>query len=205
MQVKELARVVLFTYNRLWHTQQTVEALRNNRLADKSELFIFSDGHKKNEERKVEEVRHYIRRIKGFKNITIVERDKNWGLAENIIDGVTRLVNEYGKVIVLEDDMVTSPLFLKYMNDALNMYRDEEQVASIHGYIYPIQNLPENFFIRGADCWGWATWKRAWNIFEPDGKKLLDELKSRKLEYEADFNGTYPFTQMLEDQISVKK
>ncbi len=129
----KLAPIVLFTYNRLQHTKQTVEALQRNELAKESYLFVFSDGAKKDfDAQKVEEVRKYLKTINGFKNVTVIEREKNWGLANNIIDGVTQIVNEYGKIIVLEDDLVTSPGFLKYMNEALDMYADEERVASIH-------------------------------------------------------------------------
>ena len=107
-----LAPIVLFTYNRLWHTQQTVEALQKNELANESELFIYSDAPKnENAIEKVTQVREYIKSIDGFKKITIIEREKNWGLANSIIDGVTKIVNEYGKIIVLEDDLVTSPFF----------------------------------------------------------------------------------------------
>lgn len=197
--------IILFVYNRPWHTRQTVEALQKNDLASESELFIFSDGPKNEKAQEgVEEVRKYLRSVKGFKNIHIIEREKNLGLANNIIDGVTKIVNEYGRVIVLEDDLVTSPGFLRYMNEGLELYADEEKVASIHGYIYPLKHperLPETFFIRGADCWGWATWARAWKYFEPDGKKLLEELKRKKLTKEFDFNGAYPYTKMLIDQI----
>jgi len=201
----QLAPIALFTYNRPQHTKQTVEALHKNLFAEQSNLFIFSDGPKtEKDEPKVKEVREYLKTIKGFKNIEIIERDKNWGLANNIIDGVTKIVNEYGKIIVLEDDLVTSPYFLRFMNEALEMYRDEPNVASIHGYIYSIDELPETFFIRGADCWGWATWKEKWAIFEPDGQKLLDEVKKRGLQKEADFNGSYGFTDMLKDQIKGK-
>ena len=196
---------MLFVYNRPDHTKQTVEALQKNELAKDSELFIYSDAAKnENVEAKVNEVRKYIKTINGFNNITITERDKNWGLANSIIDGVTKIVNEYGKIIVLEDDLVTSPYFLKFMNEALEMYKDDLKVASIHGYIYPIDDLPEVFFIKGADCWGWATWKNKWDVFESNGQNLLDELKSRKLEKEADFNNSIDFTKMLKDQIQEK-
>ena len=87
------------------------------------------------------------------------------------------------------------------MNEALDIYEDESQVISIHGYIYPINGLPETFFIKGADCWGWATWKRGWDIFEADGQKLLNELKKRKLQKEANFNNSYGYVEMLESQI----
>jgi len=205
MTFVNLAPIVLFVYNRPWHTQQTVEALQKNKLASESELFIYSDDAKNDDARvSVDEVRKYIDNITGFKKITVIKRDKNWGLSNSIIDGVTKIVNEYGRIIVLEDDLVTSPYFLKFMNEGLTMYENEDKVASIHGYIYPIDNLPNTFFIKGADCWGWATWKRAWDIFESNGEKILDELKSRRLEKEADFNNSYGFTQMLKDQIKGK-
>jgi len=203
-----LSPIILFVYNRPWHTRQTVEALKQNELASESELFVYSDGPKNAQaEPLVKEVREYLKTVDGFKKVTIIEREKNYGLAANIIDGVTNIVDEYGRVIVLEDDLVTSPGFLRYMNEGLDMYENEEKVASIHGYIYPLKHpekLPETFFIRGADCWGWATWSRAWKYFEPDGQKLLTELQSRKLMKEFDFGGSYPYTRMLKDQIEGK-
>lgn len=201
-----LAPIVLFVYNRPWHTQQTVKALQNNNLADESILYIFSDGAKNDTEiENVEKVREYIKTIDGFKHITILERDKNYGLANSIISGVTEIVNRYGKIIVLEDDLVTSKYFLSFMNGALEFYKDESKVISIHGYIYPIKSdLPGTFFIKGADCWGWATWKRGWDIFEAEGKKLLDELKDKNLEKEFDINGSYAYTKMLSEQVTKK-
>ena len=197
-----LAPIILFVYNRLTHTCQTIEALKKNILANKSDLIIFSDAPKSEVQTKaVRELREYIHQIEGFKSITIIERDKNWGLANSIIDGVTSVVNQYGRVIVLEDDLVTSPYFLQYMNDGLNIYEKNEDVASIHGYVYPIEGQPEIFFLRGADCWGWATWKDQWAVFEPDGAKLLDELKRKKLINRFDFNDTYAYSKMLADQI----
>ncbi len=198
-----LAPIVLFVYNRLWHTQQTVAALQKNELAAESELFIYSDGPKhRRDEEQVKAVREYIRTVNGFKRVTVIERDRNFGLAENIIDGVTAVVHQYGRIIVLEDDIVTSACFLTFMNQALNLYEHDENVASIHGYIYPIAGLPDTFFIRGADCWGWGTWQRAWDIFEADGAKLLITLKQRGLSHAADFNGCYGYTRMLKDQIA---
>lgn len=199
------APIVLFVYNRLWHTKKTIEALQENTLARDSELYIYSDSSKThNDKQAVSEVREFLSSINGFKTITIIEREENYGLANSIIDGVTTIVERFGKVIVLEDDLVTSPYFLQYMNDALMLYESDKSVASIHGYIYPIEGLPECFFIRGADCWGWATWKRAWDIFESDGQILLQKLITRKLQNEVDFNGSYQYTKMLEDQIAGK-
>jgi len=201
-----LSPIVLFVYNRKEHTKKTVEALQQNSLAKESDLFVFSDGAKKPENQKdVEDVRNYIKSIDGFKKIKIFESEKNLGLAKSIINGVTKIVNEYGKVIVLEDDIVTSKYFLEYMNRGLDIYEKDEQVISIHGYIYPIEEkLPETFFIKGADCWGWATWKRGWDLFESDGKKLLAELKEKKLIKEFDFSGSFPYSNMLKAQIAGK-
>lgn len=198
--------IILFVYNRLWHTQQTVEALKKNELAKESELFIFSDGPKSEADReKVLVVRNYIKSISGFNKITIIERKQNLGLSQSIISGVTEIVSTYRRIIVLEDDMATSPYFLKFMNEALEFYKNEEKVISIHGYIYPVKaKLPDTFFLRGADCWGWATWKRGWDLFEPDGQKLLHELKEKKLQKRFDINGAYPYTKMLKDQIKGK-
>ena len=197
--------IVLFVYNRPEHTRKTLNALQKNDLASESELFIYSDAPKSYDVRNsVIEVRELIKQIKGFKKVTIIEREKNLGLAASIIDGVTTIINKFGKIIVLEDDLVTSPYFLRYMNDGLNIYKNENQVASIHGYIYPIEGLPDSFFIRGADCWGWATWKRAWDIFEPDGQKLLDELLMKGLENQVNFNNSYEYSKMLKDQIKGK-
>jgi hypothetical protein len=203
-----LAPIALFVYNRLEHTKKTVEALQKNNLATESELFVFSDSWKSEEGRaRVEEVRTYIKTISGFKKVEVVERNENFGLAKSIISGVTELVSKYGKVIVLEDDLVTSPYFLKYMNEALDMYTDNNEIISIHGYMYPIKSIysvPGTSFIKGADCWGWATWKRGWDLFEKNGQKLLDELESKNLTTEFDFAGSYPFTHMLEGQIAGK-
>lgn len=198
-----LAPIALFTYNRLHHTRLTIEALAANELAPESDLYVFSDAPRSEAHREaVREVREFIGSVRGFRTITLVEREENLGLARSIIDGVTRLTDERGSVIVLEDDLLTSPFFLRYMNDALTLYRDDEQVISIHGYVYPLkERVPELFFIRGADCWGWATWKRGWELFQHDGTALLAELRKRKLERAFNFDNSYPYIKMLESQV----
>ena len=201
----QIAPIVLFAYNRPWHLDQTVEALRQNELAGLSDLVIYSDGPKHSADQlKVEEVRKYIHTIEGFKSVKIIQRQKNYGLASSIITGVTETIDQYGRIIVLEDDLVTSPYFLRYLNEALNYYEKEDRVISIVGYIYPVEGLPETFFLRGTDCLGWATWKRGWDLFEADGQKLLAELKKRNLTKPFDYNGAYPYTKMLMHQIQGK-
>jgi hypothetical protein len=201
-----LAPIALFVYNRPSHTQRTIEALKGNLLAGDSDLVVFSDGAKNTQDAVgVNEVRSYLKSISGFKTTRIVARDHNFGLADSIIDGVTEVVNEYDKVIVLEDDLLTSKYFLTFINQGLDKYQNTDRVVSIHGYVYPVkESLPETFFLKGADCWGWATWKRGWDVFEKDGEKLLVQLKERGLAQEFDFNHSYPFTQMLRDQIAGK-
>lgn len=198
-----LAPIILFVYNRLGYTHQTIESLKKNDLAKESELFIYSDAPKwKKDKKPVSEVREYIRTINGFKSITIKENQINKGLAASVTTGVTEIIEKYGKAIILEDDLELSPFFLKYMNDALNVYEAEEDIISIHGYVYPVKKrLPETFFLRGADCWGWATWKRGWKLYEDDAEKLLSEISERNLEREFDFNGSYDYTKMLNQEI----
>lgn len=200
----QLAPIVIFVYNRPEHTRQTVEALQKNELAAESDLFIFSDAPKKPEANAaVQEVRDYIRAIGCFKSVSIVERTENLGLANSIIDGVTRLCEEYGKIIVLEDDLVTSPYFLRYMNDALDFYKSEEKVISIHGYMFPVaEDMPETFFLCDPGCWGWATWKRGWDLFESDGNKLRMLLKKGGFEQEFNFSDSYDYMEMLDSQIA---
>ena len=204
-----LAPVILFVYNRPEHTERTLEALMQNELATQSDLFIIADGPKQgaSEEvlKEISRVKAVINKKKWCKKVTIIESEINKGLAESVIEGVTKIVNEFGKVIVLEDDMITSPYFLRFMNDALNVYESDNDVVCISGYIYPVKGkLPETFFIKGADCWGWATWKRGWNDFEKDGKKLLNEIENKKLNSEFDFDNSYKYTQMLRDQVNGK-
>lgn len=201
-----LSPIVLFVYNRHEHTRRTVEALQKNIFADQSELFVFSDGPKNIDDAiDVQKVREYVRTIKGFKKVEVLEKSKNLGLAKSIIDGVTYIVYKFGKIIILEDDLISSKHFLQYMNDALDFYQNEERVVSIHGYTYPVKEiLPETFFLKGAGCWGWATWKRGWDLFEPDGKKLLEQLKNKGAVKEFNFGNSYHFYQMLERQVQGK-
>ncbi|WGL63768.1 glycosyltransferase [Pseudomonas sp. CW003PS] len=171
-----LVPVILFVYNRPWHTRQTIDSLKKNELADSTELIVFSDAPKNEKaESQVKEVRDYLKTIEGFKSVKIIEREHNWGLAASIIDGVTEVVNEYGKVIVLEDDIVTSPVFLQYMNQALDFYADKKDIWHISGWSYPIESegLGDAFLWRGMNCWGWATWSDRWKHFKKDPEGLI--------------------------------
>ena len=200
------APILLFVYNRPEHTRRCIESLLKNSLASESSLFIYADGAKDSTlQEAVNEVRNYIRTIQGFKQITLMERSENWGLARNIINGVTTQVNRYGKVIVLEDDLVVAPYFLQFMNDALEVYKNEPRVGHIQACDFTQDSsLPATFLIKWTGSWGWATWDRAWKHFNPNGNELLQELEERKLTHVFDFNGKYGFTRMLRRQIEGK-
>jgi len=198
------APVALFAYMRPEHLRVTVESLRANPEAAGTELMVFCDAPKRAEHADgVAAVRDFAATIDGFASVRVVQRERNFGLAASIIDGVTRLTESHGRVIVVEDDLMLSRHFLRYMNEGLDLYAADDQVASLHGYCYPVQEvLPETFFLRGADCWGWATWQRAWAHFRSDGTALLQELQRRGLCREFDYDDQYGFTRMLRDQIA---
>ena len=171
------APIVLFVYNRPWHTRQTLNSLLRNELAKDSDLIVFSDAPKSPDVAMlVTEVRSLLKGITGFKSVRIIERDNNWGLSKSIIEGVTEVVNRYGKVIVLEDDIVTSPSFLQFMNQALDYYEKENRVWHISGWTYPIdtEGLGDAFLWRFMNCWGWATWADRWINFEKNPQRLIE-------------------------------
>jgi len=181
--MQNFAPIALFVYNRPKHTERTLKFLKQNELAAESRLFIFSDGAKSAEdEANVQEVRELLKNIDGFKSVEIIERKENMGLANAVIAGVSRLVKDYKQVIVFEDDLVSSPYTLTYFNEALNKYRNEERVMHIGAYMYQLKenNLPESFFYRAATSWGWATWDRAWQHFNPDINQLIAQFDAKK-------------------------
>ena len=197
-----LAPIALFVYNRPEHTRRTLKFLQQNLLADESRLYVFSDAAKgTSNEIAVNEVRELIKTISGFKTTKIIERNENLGLANSIISGVSQLVKDYGKVIVFEDDLLSSPYTLKYFNDALKHYENEEKVMHISAYMYPLagaDKLPDTFLYRAAHSWGWATWERAWVNFNPDIADLMQRFTKEKVR-DFSIDGTMNFwKQMLE-------
>ena len=195
---------MFFCYKRPEHTRRSLESLAQNELAEASELFIFCDGAKKSEDLKaVTQVRRVVKDRQWCGQVHIIEREQNFGLADSIIQGVTEIINIHGKIIVLEDDMITSRYFLNFVNDALDLYEKEEKIACVSGFCHPIP-INDTYFIRGAEIWGWGTWKRAWDLFEPDAGKLFQELKSQNLTHRFDMDGTFPCTRILRDQMDGK-
>ncbi|HFN5910489.1 TPA: hypothetical protein ACHGG4_004530 [Escherichia coli] len=178
------APVILFVYARYDHTKKTIEALVDNYHAAETDLIIYSDfcSHEKDKEN-VEKVRAYIRTISGFKSVTIIERLSNYGLAKNIIEGVTEVCKRYDRVIVLEDDLITSRYFLKYMNHALRRYELNLDVWHVSGWTYPIKlNSDDNSFLwRVMNCWGWATWSNRWQYFEKEPSLIISEWDAKRI------------------------
>lgn len=199
-----LAPIILFCYNRPWHVEQTLIALSKNELADQSVLYIYCDGPKENatEEQieKIKEVRKVVRKENWCKEVHIVEVEKNKGLADSIIGGVTDVVNKYGRVVVLEDDIITSKGFLNYMNDALTAYIEEPSVMHISAYMYPHKcNLPSTFFYQVPyPGGGWATWKRAWDLYNNNTEELYNRWKDRWDEFDW-FGGNYLSKQLIDN------
>lgn len=201
-----LAPIALFVYDRPEHVKKTIETLAANTGAPESELFIFSDGPKSHNADQVEKVRRLIGRIDGFKRIEIIKQDNNLGLAQSIISGVSGLVSRYGKVIVVEDDLILSKYFLAFMNDALTLYENDDAVMHVSGWIPAADTgaLPETFFYNKASCWGWATWVRAWRHFNGDAEFLYREIKKRGKMKEFNLDDSAEFSRQLEKNISGK-
>ncbi|PHC41187.1 sugar transferase [Bacillus toyonensis] len=202
----KLAPIVLFVYNRPEHTRKTIKSLQENKLSSESELFIFSDAPRnENDIEDVKMVRDVINEINGFKNITVIKAEHNRGLANSVINGITEIINKYGTVIVLEDDLITSPNFLSYMNESLNFYSENLNVWSISGYTPDIK-FPEGYndeiylSLRGCS-WGWATWKHQWDLVDWNVSDY-DSFKS-SLEKRRKFNmGGNDLSYMLDDQMA---
>lgn len=183
--MSSFAPIALFVYNRPNHTRQTVESLQKNKLAKESDLFIFADGAKAEKDKEaVQQVADYITTVDGFKSVTIVKQEKNLGLANSIIGGVTRLSESYGKFIAFEDDLICSPHTLTYLNDALERYKNEERIFHICASMHPIKvedDMPETFLYRAPHSCGWASWKRAWDKFNPDIDDLMSQFDEQKI------------------------
>jgi len=206
--MQKLAPIVLFVYNRPWHTKKTIEALKKNNLASQSILYIFSDGPKSDDDEiTVNEVRDYIKNINGFYDIIIKQRKENYGLANSVIDGVSEILNNDDKVIVLEDDIETAPKFLQFMNDALSFYENDNSIYTISGYTYPV-NIPQNyeldvFISRRSSSWGWATWKNRWCNSRWDRDAFKPIVSDKNIQKEFNLAGE-DLTPMLIKQLNNK-
>ncbi|MCX2716542.1 hypothetical protein OQH61_02205 [Helicobacter sp. MIT 21-1697] len=191
-----LAPIVLFAYNRPIHLQQTIKSLIANPLSKKSHLFIYADGIKENatieSKQAVSKVQDYIQSLKSlnttqkfFNSITIKHAKHNLGLADSIINGTSEIMHQFGRAIILEDDIVTSPVFLDYMNASLEQYKNKHKVWSISGWSYPIEvsGLGDCYFWRIPHCWGWASWNDRWIHFKRDTSWALKNFDKKDIDY----------------------
>lgn len=197
-----LAPIVLFAYNRPDHLRRTLAGLQTCKQSCDSKLYVFSDAPRCPEHRQgVDEVRILLQSISGFSEVEVICRETNLGLGKSIIDGVSMVCARHGRVIVLEDDLVVAPGFLRYMNAALDRYADVPPVMQVSGYMFPVStqlDCEETFLCRMATSWGWATWSRAWTCFEPDAKKLLAFMDNELMKVKFDLQGAYPYLRDLE-------
>jgi GT2 family glycosyltransferase len=204
------APLALFIYNRPHYLKRTLESLSKNELISETELFVYCDGPKENvsddDLKKIEECREIVKQINWVKKKTIIERESNMGLGESVIAGVTEVIQKHKRIIVLEDDVITSPFFLKFVNSALVMYEQDKQVFSIGtwNYFATSRKIPDCFFLPVTDTIAWATWSDRWGEFEPDPVKLLEQIDSKGLKESFNLFGNYDFYTMLKNQIAGK-
>lgn len=196
-----LAPIALFAYNRPGHFAQTLRNLKANTLAKESVLHIFCDNGPKGEQDSINKVRDLALNITGFKEVHTHFAEVNTGLANSIINGVSKILDTYGRIIVLEDDLLTSPYFLDYMNQGLIFYEKNEHVAMIHGHFFNIPYNKDYFLLRKMGSWGWGTWKRSWQEINFDAKELRYQLAESGNITEFNINGSYNFSKMLQNFI----
>jgi len=200
-----LAPICLFVYNRPSHTLETLKALKESKLSDLSDLYIFCDGPKPGasieDKEKISKVREVIRKDKWCKNIIIIESEKNKGLADSIISGVTKVINKHGSVIVLEDDLLSGKCFLQYMNDALKKYQNNSNIVQISGYSFPVKKLSHNhstYCLPIISTWGWATWETAWKKVDFSTENIsIKNIEKKKF----NFYNSYPYLDLLKNHI----
>ena len=196
-----LCPVAVFAYKRPSHLERAIEGLKSNKESVNTDLYIFCDGAKKHEDiDDVLGVRKYANCVQGFRSITVVLREKNLGLSESIITGVTSICEKHGCVAVVEDDIIVSKYFLRWINSAIIEFWDEPKVVSVGCFVFPqSEKLQEFFFLSVPDCWGWAVWQRSWSNFNKDANDLIDKIENGGLAQKFDFGGAYAYTNMLKE------
>ncbi len=201
--------ILIFAFNRPNKLLATLNALSLNNESKNSNLYIYCDGYPKNisyeEEKQIILTREIAKNESRFNQVKVIEVSENQGLANSVIKGINYVTSFSNKLIILEDDIITSNYFLKFMNDALTLYEYDQNVASICGYWYPTRKInSETFFLRCSSSWGWGTWRRAWDKFEIDGEILKNKILKNNLKHSFDLDGTVNYFNMLEDQIRQK-
>ena len=202
-----IAPVALFVYNRPEHTAKVLEQLRKNFLASETTVFVFGDGPKAgaspDDHDKIKSVRDVVKSATGFREIKSFFSNENRGIGRSMISGISQVLSEHDRIIVLEDDILTAPNFLNFCNQSLDKYSDDENVIHISGFMYPLESiLPDTFFLPSVACWGWATWARAWKFYEADTSILLEKIDAAGKEDSFDLGKTYPYYELLQRQLN---
>ena len=198
--------ICIFAYKRPDHLKRVLDALAANAPAACLPLIVYVDGPRGvSDQASVAETTRVAEQATGFVSVEVRSSPENLGLYRSLTGGISEILTEYESIIVLEDDILTSPHFLQFMLDGLELYQDSPEVGSITGYTPPIRKeLPETFFLRGADCWGWATWRDCWALYRHDAKAMAREIRDRGLARDFDLLGHYPYLAMLEGRAAGK-
>ena len=205
MSVENLhSPVAVFAFNRPEKLYSCLQSLEMAHGSEFTSVHVFIDGQRHAQEKStVDDVESIARQEWHFGEIRITRSSLNLGLAKSILQGIDYMFEDFETLIVVEDDLEVARNFLTFMNDGLLKYVHAPQVCSIQGYTYPgLQREHNCFFLRGADCWGWATWKDRWIDFQRDSKVLQTRISDGNLERSFDLDGSYPYMQMLRDNQS---
>ncbi len=194
MNLPECAPIALFVYKRPKALEAVLEALEKNALFKHTQIYVFCDGPRAEESSEVLEdifaSRNILEDWQACADLTIIENSENLGLYNQIPRGISHVLDRHNRVIVLEDDILVSPFFLDYMNDALTLYSETDEVMQVSGFMFDVDiTLPETFFYNVNSCWGWGTWKRAWQHYVNDPTNLLKQLTKIENFSPYDFNG----------------
>lgn len=196
--------IVVFAYNRVEHLKKTINALLLCEEAKHSDFFLFCDGYKSSV-KEIQNVRDYANEIDGFKSTTIINSEINLGLAASIVNGVTLVLKKYDAVIVLEDDLVVSTKFLKYMNESLDYYKNNDLVWHISGWSYPgLVSAKDVFCWRVMNCWGWGTWKEKWIHFNKEPLRITNNWTKDQIN-KFNLDGYYDFYNQITQNATGKK
>jgi len=198
------APIAIFAFRRPEHTARLIRSLLANPEARASRIYAFCDGARRQEDAPLVARTRQVIAEAGLPHLELIERPANLGLARNVIDGVSRLCADAGRAIVLEDDLILSPTFLRYVNEALDRYRDEPRVFHVSGFMYPVRHeAPHDaLFLPFISSWGWGTWARAWQAFDPGAQGAREVLADRALRRRFDLDGCYGFSRMLRRQLA---
>ena len=201
----DFAPIAIFAYKRVEPLSQVLTALEACPEFHRSPVFLFFDGPKSDADRaRTDAVRAMVRgRLRD--NMTLIEASSNQGIYRSIVDGVTRLCNEFGRAIVIEDDVVVAPATLTWLNHGLEAYAEEPRVWQVSAHQHPIPEFAsrnDGVFLPLMTSWGWATWKRAWDRFEPNVEDWPAAVRDPETRRRFDLDSSYPYTELMEAQLS---